>query len=71
MSTMLKLPVTEVDLACFHNIRSLTLLGNQVKYKRFLRGRKRPPDGRILDCGLWISDWQWSSFAVRREPSIG
>ena len=31
-----KLPVTVVDLACFHDIRSLTLIGNHVKCKRFL-----------------------------------
>ena len=27
MSTMPKLPVAEVDCACFHDIRSLTLIG--------------------------------------------
>ena len=37
MSTMPKLPVAEVDCACFRDIRSLTLIGNHGKCKRFLR----------------------------------
>ena len=45
MSTMPKLPVTVFVRTCFHDIRSLTLIGNHLKCKRFLRWQEANRQG--------------------------
>ena len=50
MSTMPQLSITEVDLACFHSIRSLTLIWNHVKCKCFLSW----PEANRQGCRLMV-----------------